>query len=127
MINSRSLKLCSSTDYVVRPSTGDERQVFQIQVCVVLLEIFYASIYYYIFISGNFLSQHTFCGSFVRSSRDTTSRTKPSPSGCMALSPWWGPSRGFLIRRCLSTKPGNTPCSAQTGLHMSPFCLWVRF
>lgn len=34
IINSRSLKLCSSTDYVVRPSTGDERQVFQIQVCV---------------------------------------------------------------------------------------------
>lgn len=27
------LSLNSSTDYVVRPSTGDERQVFQIQVC----------------------------------------------------------------------------------------------
>lgn len=73
----------------------------------------------------NSLTQHTFCV-FIRSSSDTTSHIKPSPLGCMALNLWWGPSKGCLIRRCLSTKPGSTHCSAQTDHHTSPFSLWVR-
>lgn len=71
------------------------------------------------------LSRHIF-GLFIRSSRDTTSHIKPSPSGCTALSLWWGLLKGFLIRRCLSTKPGSTRCSDQTDHHTSPFSLWVR-
>lgn len=88
----------------------------------VLLEVFYLFLYS---LYLNVLSQQTFLW-FIRSSRDTTSHTKLLHSGCMALSLWWGPSKGFLIRRCLWTKPENTRCSAQTDRHMSPFCLWVR-
>lgn len=96
----------------------------------VLLEVFFFLLLLFIYsLYLNYLSQQTFfvvC-LFIRSSRDTTSHTKLSHSGCMALSLWWGPSRGFLIRRCLWTKPENTRCSALTDHHMSPFCLWVRF
>lgn len=73
----------------------------------------------------NWLSRHVF-GSRIRSNRDTTSHIKPSPSGCTASSPWWGLSKGFLIRRCPSTRPGSTRCSAQTAHHTSPSSLWVR-
>lgn len=73
----------------------------------------------------NWLSRRVF-GSSIRSNRDTTSHIKPSPSGCTALSPWSGPSKGFLIRRCPSTRPGSTRCSAQTAHHTSPYSLWVR-
>uniref|UniRef100_A0AAQ5ZN56 DEUBAD domain-containing protein n=1 Tax=Amphiprion ocellaris TaxID=80972 RepID=A0AAQ5ZN56_AMPOC len=111
-----------STDYVVRPSTGDEKQVFQVQVCLSCWNIYNIIP---LFPDMNSLKQHTFC-LFLRSSNDTTSHTKLSPSGCTVLNLWWAPLKGCLIRRCLSTKPESTHCSAQTGPHTSPFSLWVR-
>lgn len=91
-----------------------------------------AGIFFFLFITFslfcvdlNSLSWHTFC-LFIRSSSDTISHIKPSPLGCTALNLWWGLLKGCSIRRCLSTKPGSTRCSAQTGHHMSPFSLWVR-
>ena len=112
----------SSTDYVVRPSTGDERQVFQVQVCMCCGSI---DAVLHLLLDTNFFICRTFC-LWIRSSIDTTSHTKLTPSGCTALNLWWGPWKGCLIRRCPSTKPGSTHCFAQTGRHMSPFSLWVR-
>lgn len=84
--------------------------------------VFTISCISFIMISGK---QHPFC-LCIRSSSGTTSRTKPSPSGCTALSLWWGLWKESLIRRCHLIKQGSTHYSAQTVHHTSPFSHWVR-
>lgn len=85
------LYYCSSTDYVVRPSTGDEKQVFQVQVCAAVFAPFHTW-------SRRKLSKFdVLC---IRSSSDITSLTKPLPSGCTASSPWWGQLKACLTRKC---------------------------
>lgn len=66
------------------------------------------------------------CCVSIRSSRGTISPIKPSPSGCTALNPSLGQSKVSSTRRCLSTRPESTRCSAPTGRHTSPSSRWVR-
>ena len=103
---------------MVRPSTGEERHVFQEQVCEFSR---WAHVECDLFVALNsvFLT--------VRSSSGMTSLTKPSLFACMASSPWWGLSRECLIRRRPSTKPASTLCCVLTDQLTLPSSPWVMY